>query len=92
MPFTKIKKMILSGVSWIEYIGLQGFKMIIGPRTQGVLYHYTNHDSLYNIVETKSLRATHVYYMNDESEIKYAIERFIKIVTQRKEQTELANK
>ncbi|MBL7479997.1 DUF2971 domain-containing protein [Legionella bononiensis] len=60
--------------------------MFIGSKMKGVLYHYTNHDSLYKIVNTKTLRATHVYYMNDSSEIKHAIDLFIKIVNQRKEQ------
>jgi hypothetical protein len=59
----------------------------LGPKTEGVLYHYTSHDTLYNIVEGKCLRASHVYYMNDSSEIKYAIDRFIHIVKNRRATT-----
>lgn len=58
----------------------------IGPKTKGVLYHYTNHDSLYNIVESKLLRASHVYYMNDSSEIIYAVDQFIKLAKERIDQ------
>jgi hypothetical protein len=54
-----------------------------GPKTEGVLYHYTSHDTLYNIVESETLRASHVYYMNDSNEIKYAIDNFIKEVKER---------
>lgn len=53
--------------------------MSLGPKLEGVLYHYTSHDTLYNIVKYKSLRASNVYYMNDSNEIKYAIDKFIRI-------------
>ena len=57
--------------------------MMIGPTTHGVLYHYTSHDALYKIVEGKRLRASHAYFLNDSSEIKYAIDRFIQIVNEK---------
>jgi len=53
--------------------------VFFGPKTEGVLYHYTSHDALYNIVESGLVRATHIYYMNDQNEIKYAIDKFIRI-------------
>ena len=53
--------------------------MIFGPKTEGVLYHYTSHEALYNIVESGVVRASHIYYMNDQNEIKYAIDKFIRV-------------
>ena len=53
---------------------------MIGVKTEGVLYHYTSHETLYHIVEGRSLRASHAYYMNDASEIKYAIDIFLDLV------------
>lgn len=60
--------------------------MIFGPKTEGVLYHYTSHDTLYNIVESGKVRASHVYYMNDANEITYAIDNFVKVTERYKEQ------
>lgn len=44
---------------------------MLGPRTDGVLYHYTSQHTLLSIVETKRLRISNVYYMNDANEIRY---------------------
>lgn len=57
--------------------------MSFGPKTEGVLYHYTSHKSLRTIVEDRLLRISHVYYMNDANEIKYGAELFRSVVTQR---------
>ena len=62
--------------------------MISGTKKEGVLYHYTSHDTLYNIVESGTLRASHVYYMNDSNEIKYAIGNFISVVQNREKSSE----
>lgn len=59
--------------------------MIFGPKTEGVLYHYTSHDTLYNIVESGVIRASHVYYMNDSNEIIFALNNFVKLVERYKE-------
>ena len=50
--------------------------MTFGPKTNGVLYHYTSHKNLRCIVEDRRLRISHVYYMSDASEIKYGAESF----------------
>lgn len=57
--------------------------MNIGPKTEGVLYHYTSHRSLRCIVEDRQLRISHVYYMNDANEIKYGAELFKTVVAER---------
>jgi hypothetical protein len=58
--------------------------MIIGPKTEGVLYHYTSQKNLRCIVEDRCLRISHVYYMNDASEIKYGAELFKTVVAERR--------
>ena len=57
--------------------------MNFGPKTEGVLYHYTSHKTLRRIVEDRSLRISHVYYMNDANEIKYGAELFKSVVAER---------
>lgn len=57
--------------------------MNLGPKTEGVLYHYTSHISLRNIVENRCLRISHVYYMNDANEIRYGAELFKTVVAER---------
>jgi len=52
----------------------------IGPKLSGVLYHYTSQATLFNIVSTKSIWASHVSYMNDANEIRYAAQRALNIV------------
>lgn len=53
------------------------------PRTEGVLYHYTSHHNLRSIVEKHCLWISHVYYMNDANEIKYAAQLFKTVVAER---------
>ena len=57
--------------------------MNIGPKTEGVLYHYTSHKSLRSIVEDRHLRISHVYYMNDANEVKYGADLFKRAVAER---------
>ena len=57
--------------------------MTFGPKTNGVLYHYTSHKNLRCIVEDRRLRISHVYYMSDASEIKYGAESFKTVVADR---------
>ena len=57
--------------------------MNFGPKTDGVLYHYTSHKNLRSIVEDRRLRISHVYYMNDANEIRYGAELFKTVVTER---------
>jgi len=57
--------------------------MNFGPKTEGVLYHYTSHKSLRSIVEDRLLRISHVYYMNDANEIRYGAELFKTTVAER---------
>lgn len=57
--------------------------MSLGPKTEGVLYHYTSHKILRSIVEDRRLRISHVYYMNDANEIKYGAELFKAVVAER---------
>jgi len=57
--------------------------MTFGPKTEGVLYHYTSHKNLRCIVEDRSLRISHVYYMHDANEIKYGAELFKTVVAKR---------
>ena len=54
--------------------------MSFGPKTKGVLYHYTSQNNLRCIVENHSLWISHVYYMNDANEIKYGAELFKVVV------------
>ncbi|WP_158616483.1 DUF2971 domain-containing protein [Legionella septentrionalis] len=51
-----------------------------------VLYHYTSHDILFNIVDTKSLIASHIYYLNDYHEIKYGMSHFVELLEKMKKQ------
>jgi Protein of unknown function (DUF2971) len=60
--------------------------MTFGPKTEGVLYHYTSHKNLRCIVEDRRLRISHVYYMNDANEIKYGAELFKTVVAKRQNQ------
>jgi DUF2971 family protein len=39
-----------------------------------LLHHYTDHDGLIGIVESKALWATHIGHLNDETEIRYVRE------------------
>mgnify|MGYP001234663262 CR=1 FL=1 len=57
--------------------------MNIGPKAEGVLYHYTSHKSLRSIAENRRLRISHVYYMNDANEIKYGAELLKRVVAER---------
>jgi hypothetical protein len=57
--------------------------MNFGPKTEGVLYHYTSHKSLRSIVEDHHLWISHVYYMNDANEIKYGAELLKTVVAER---------
>lgn len=57
--------------------------MNFGPKTEGVLYHYTSHNSLRSIVEDRLLRISHVYYMNDANEICYGAKLLKSMVTER---------
>ena len=60
--------------------------MSFGPKTKGVLYHYTSQNNLRCIVENHSLWISHVYYMNDANEIKYGAELFKVVVAKRQNQ------
>lgn len=57
--------------------------MTFGPKTEGVLYHYTSHKSLRSIVEDRLLRISHVYYMNDANEICYGAKLLKSVVAER---------
>ena len=57
--------------------------MNFGPKTEGVLYHYTGHKNLRSIVEDRLMKVSHVYYMNDANEIRYGAELFKTVVTER---------
>jgi hypothetical protein len=57
--------------------------MNFGPKTDGVLYHYTSHKSLRGIVEDRLLKISHVYYMNDANEIRYGAQLLKSVVTER---------
>jgi len=39
---------------------------------RGLLYHYTSPEGLLGIIRSGSIRATHVRYLNDKTELKYA--------------------
>lgn len=41
-----------------------------------ILFHYTSHTALHSIVENKTIRLTHAYYLNDSNEILFAIRSF----------------
>lgn len=57
--------------------------MMIGPKAEGVLYHYTSQQNLWRIVESRRLWISNVYYMNDANEIKYGAELFRTVVADR---------
>jgi hypothetical protein len=63
---------------------------MIGPKADGVLYHYTSHQTLLNIVETKTLRISNVYYMNDANEIRYGATLLKSILAARQEDEPIA--
>jgi len=44
--------------------------------TDDVLFHYTSQESLQKIVESRRLRLTNVYYVNDSGEISFAMKHF----------------
>lgn len=46
----------------------------------GVLFHYTTLESLYGIVESRTIRASHVYYLNDSNEIRTAADEAIRVL------------
>jgi len=60
--------------------------MIIGPKTEGVLYHYTSQKGLRGIVEDRLLKISSVYYMNDANEIRYGAELFKGVMVKRRGQ------
>ena len=41
--------------------------------TEKILYHYTSLEGLLGIIESKSIWATNVLYLNDASELNYSI-------------------
>lgn len=47
--------------------------MLFGNNNEEFLYHYTSHETLFNIVETGVVWASNAYYMNDQHEVKYAL-------------------
>ena len=61
-------------------------KIILGPKKDGVLYHYTGHKNLRHIVESRCLWISNVYYMGDANEIKYGAELFKTVVATRANQ------
>ncbi|HYE36852.1 DUF2971 domain-containing protein [Methylocaldum sp.] len=68
--------------------------MIVAPKTEGVLFHYTTHDALHSIVENRNLRATNAYYLNDSNEIVFAINHFQRLLdaaADEAENTKIAN-
>lgn len=44
------------------------------------LYHYTSLDALVSIVPTKTLWATDIHYLNDSSELRHAVQLFVREV------------
>lgn len=56
---------------------------MVGPKTAGVLYHYTSQHTLWRIVESRTLWISNVYYMNDANEIRYGAELFRTVVAAR---------
>lgn len=56
---------------------------VIGPKTEGLLYHYTSQGVMHSIVENRCLWVSHVYYMNDANEIKYGARIFKEIISNR---------
>ncbi len=52
-----------------------------GMLPKGLLYHYTTLEGLLGIINTPSIRATHIRYMNDPSEFRDAFEqRYTKVL------------
>lgn len=56
----------------------QGIQLEVMPfgdgRPKGLLYHYTTIEGLLGIIESSSLRASHVRYLNDQTEFKNAFD------------------
>jgi hypothetical protein len=50
-----------------------------GRPVQGPLHHYTSIDALRSIVDTKTLWATNIHYMNDSSESRYGLGLMIEV-------------
>jgi hypothetical protein len=64
----------------------QDYKLLRLPiereRPKGLLYHYTSLEGLLGIIESQSIRATHIRYLNDRSELRNAFEnRYVEIFT-----------
>src|SRR4051794_29757589 len=49
--------------------------------THGTLMHYTTDDGLLGILRTKSIWASHIFYLNDTSEYQLIFERARDLVT-----------
>jgi len=54
------------------------------PDPPNQLFHYTNVDGLLGIVQTNSLWATNIRFLNDSSELKYGVELFEEVLGERK--------
>lgn len=52
-------------------------KQILEKRPPKVIYHYTSQDGLFGIVESKSIWASHIQYLNDYRELSYTIDRVV---------------
>ena len=46
-------------------------------RSQEIIYHYTNSTAFHSIVNTDSLHATHISFMNDRAEYQHAVDMLI---------------
>jgi len=54
--------------------------MTIKSNTPDRLYHYTDQNGLIGILDSKSMRATHLFYQNDASEFKHGEEVFYRVI------------
>jgi Protein of unknown function (DUF2971) len=48
--------------------------VVSDSRLPGILHHYTGRAGLVGIIESRTLWATHIRYLNDESEVRYSRE------------------
>lgn len=59
---------------------LPAIKRLLAPEPPEVLYHYTHRAALIKILESRSVVASHIRYLNDAQEMAFAIRRMLEVL------------
>lgn len=62
------------------------------PPPSGRLYHYTTIEGVYGIVDSKTLQATNSRYLNDASEVRFALDLIRKELRKRRKSVNVLSK